>query len=154
MCCEETFRMYPSLPYVDRECNPPNGEEFYSLKPICDFKVPRGFPIYIPTFALHRDEKYYPNPFKYNPERFSEENKDSIPPYAYIPFGLGQRDCLGKRFGIMQVKLGLIHFLKTHYVEVCEKTQIDIQMNRLAMLVTPKDGLVLRIRKDKGNNLC
>lgn len=141
--------MYPSLPFIDRECTPENGADFYSLEPISNFKVPRGFPIYIPTYALHRDEKYFPNPSKYDPERFNEENKDSIPPYAYIPFGMGPRNCLGERFGILQVKLGLIHFLKGHYVEVCAETQMNIQIHKLAMLVTPEAGLTLRIRKEK-----
>lgn len=142
--------MYPPLPYLDRECTPQLGDDSYSLEPISGFKIPRGFPVYIPTYALHRDEKFFPDPMKYNPERFSEENKDSIPQYAYMPFGLGQRDCIGKRFGIMQVKLGLIHFLNAHYVEVCAETQMEVQMHRMAILTTPKDGLVLRIRKEVG----
>lgn len=146
--------MHPSLVYIDRECTPDNGEDFYSLEPISNFKIPRGFPVYIPTHALHRDERYFPDPHKFYPERFSEENKDSIPPYAYIPFGLGQRDCMGKRFGIQQVKLGLLHFLRHHYVEVCAKTEIDLVMHPLAMLATPKNGLYLTVRKDTGSDLC
>lgn len=140
--------MYPPLAYIDREC----GEDFYSLEPISSFKVPRGFPIYIPAFALQRDEKYFPNPSKYNPERFSEEKKGSIPSYAYLPFGLGPRECLGKRFGLIQVKLGLIYFLRSHYVEVCEETQLDMQFHRLAMLVTPKQPNVLRVRREVGGD--
>lgn len=144
--------MYPSLPYVDRECSPEDGADSYSLQPVIDYDVPRGLPIYIPTFALHRDEKYYPDPHKFNPERFNPDNIDLIPHCAYIPFGIGPRNCLGERFGIMQVKLGLIHFLRNHSVEVCERTMIKMQMHRLAMLVTPLDGIYLNVKRDKASS--
>jgi cytochrome P450 family 9 len=50
----------------------------------------------IPVWALHRDPKYFPNPSKFDPERFSEENKHNILPMTYCPFGLGPRNCIGK----------------------------------------------------------
>ena len=48
-------------------------------------------------YALHRDPKYYENPNKFDPERFSDENKHKIDPCAYIPFGTGPRNCIGKK---------------------------------------------------------
>lgn len=93
----ETFRMYPSLPFIDRECTPDSGRDSYSLSPDLDYDMPRGFPVYIPTFALHRDEKYFPNPNVYDPDRFAESRVKSIPQCAYIPFGLGPRNCIGER---------------------------------------------------------
>lgn len=144
----ETFRMYPTLAFIDRECRLEAGQDSYSLEPISSFKVPNGFPIYIPTYALHHDEQYFPNAFTFDPERFSDEKKGTIPPYAYIPFGAGPRDCMGKRFGIISVTMGLINFLKDHSVEVCSKTQLTVEMNRKAMMLIPKQGLILRVRKD------
>lgn len=49
--------------------------------------------IWIPTFAIHRDPKLYPNPEVFDPERFSDENKKNIHPCGYIPFGSGPRNC-------------------------------------------------------------
>lgn len=46
--------------------------------------------------SLHWDEKYFPNARKFDPERFSEENKHKIIPGTYVPFGLGPRVCIGK----------------------------------------------------------
>jgi cytochrome P450 family 9 len=46
--------------------------------------------------AIHKDEKYFPNPLKFDPERFSEENIARMNPYVYQPFGSGPRICLGK----------------------------------------------------------
>lgn len=47
--------------------------------------------LWIPTYAIHRDPKYYPNPEVFDPERFSDENRKSIHPCVYIPFGSGPR---------------------------------------------------------------
>jgi hypothetical protein len=52
--------------------------------------------IFIPIIGLHRDPNYYPDPERFDPERFSEDNKHSINPTTYLPFGLGPRSCIGK----------------------------------------------------------
>jgi hypothetical protein len=59
--------------------------------------LPKGTGVYIPVFALHHDPKYYPNPEKFDPERFSEENKQNRPNYTYLAFGEGPRMCMGKK---------------------------------------------------------
>lgn len=51
--------------------------------------------MWIPNFSLMRDPKYFPNPEKFDPERFSDDNKDSINPTTYLPFGIGPRNCIG-----------------------------------------------------------
>lgn len=59
-------------------------------------QIRKGEPVLIPFFKIHRDEKYFPNPNTFDPERFSNENKDNIKPFTYMPFGLGPRNCIGK----------------------------------------------------------
>lgn len=55
-----------------------------------------GMTLNIPISGLHYDPKYFPNPQKFDPERFSDANKSKIHPYAYLPFGVGPRICIGK----------------------------------------------------------
>lgn len=61
-----------------------------------DFCIPKGTSVAIPVFGLHRDSNIYPNPEKFDPERFSEENIKTRHPYVYLPFGEGPRICIGK----------------------------------------------------------
>jgi cytochrome P450 len=50
----------------------------------------------IPVLALHHDPKYYPDPERFDPERFNEDEKAKRHHYVYLPFGEGARICLGK----------------------------------------------------------
>ena len=49
----------------------------------------------IHSFALHQDERYFPNPKEFNPDRFSAENYTEKHPFAFIPFSAGRRNCIG-----------------------------------------------------------
>lgn len=85
----ETLRKYPVLPFLDRVC-----EEDYRI-PGSDVILEKGTFVYVPMFGLHYDPQYFPEPEKFIPDRFSEENKKTIPAYSYIPFGEGPRNCIG-----------------------------------------------------------
>lgn len=57
--------------------------------------INEGDGIWVPIYGIHRDPKYYANPDKFDPERFSDANKDTIQPFSYLPFGSGPRNCIG-----------------------------------------------------------
>nr|XP_054926482.1 cytochrome P450 3A9-like [Dermacentor andersoni] len=63
-------------------------------------KLPKGCSIVIPVYAIHHDPEFFSHPDSFNPERFSDENVESIRPYTYLPFGAGPRNCLGMRFAL------------------------------------------------------
>ena len=58
--------------------------------------IPKGIDIAISIYALHHDQKYFPEPFKFKPERFLCENSDAVFQNIYIPFSRGPRDCIGR----------------------------------------------------------
>jgi cytochrome P450 family 6 len=86
----ETLRKYPPLSFVNRRCT-----KDYTI-PETDLVLQKGVQVIVPVLGLHRDPEYFPNPEKFDPERFSEETKSDMPKYAYLPFGEGPRICIGK----------------------------------------------------------
>lgn len=86
----ETLRKYPILPLLNREIT--EAFEFSKSK----LQLPVGTKIIIPTWSIHHDRKYYPDPEMFDPERFNPENKSRIINGTYIPFGDGPRYCIGK----------------------------------------------------------
>lgn len=148
MVLQEVLRLYPPLPFLDRQCTLPEGETEYSLKPYSDFGIPHGMPVYIPVYALHRDPKYFPNPDEFDPERFAPENKATFPQLAYMPFGVGPHNCIGERFGILQAKLGLINFLRNHSVTTCSKTHKKMILDPNAMIIQSLGGIYLKVVRD------
>jgi cytochrome P450 family 6 len=90
----ETLRKYPVVTFLDRMCS--SDYTLPSASGNGTVILPKGTGVYIPILALHHDPQYFPDPDKFDPERFTEENKQNRPNYTYLPFGEGPRMCIGK----------------------------------------------------------
>jgi len=147
MVVQETLRLYPVLPFLDRIYSNPDGTN-YSLEPFSKSSITNGTPVYIPIYSMHRDEKYFENPYVFDPERFSAANKDKITPYSFMPFGVGPRNCIGERFGLLQTKIGLLYFLKNHRIEVSKRTPKELKLENKALLLQLKGGTYGNLVRD------
>lgn len=143
----ETIRLYPILPFLDRKCT---ADEGYSLEPFLPFTIPKGMPVIIPTYALHRDPQYFPDPERFDPERFSAANRENIPPYTFMPFGLGPHNCIGERFALIQSKVGMVSFLRSHRVRPSKRTPCVGRMvyAKTSLLLQPMEDLYLTVERD------
>jgi len=101
----------------------------------------------MPVYALHHDPKYFPNPDKFDPERFSEKNKDNIVPYTYLPFGIGPRMCIGNRFVLMETKILLAHLLQKFTLKTVEKTVEPIIFSKKELRLEPVGGFWIGLEK-------
>ncbi|KAL8207354.1 UNVERIFIED_CONTAM: hypothetical protein K2H54_055044 [Gekko kuhli] len=110
---KEALRIFPSVPYFARTLQ----EGCY----IRGFKVSKGTEVIIAPLALHRDPAVFPEPEKFQPERFSLENSAGRNPYAYLPFSAGPRNCIGQRFAQMEEKTILATILRKFWVENTQK---------------------------------
>lgn len=86
----EAFRKWPPAVQINRVC-----VKYYAYDDgnKMSFKIEKGIPCLLPIYGFHHDEKYFPEPDKFDPDRFSDENKSNILPGTYIPFGIGPRNC-------------------------------------------------------------
>ncbi|CAH0564135.1 unnamed protein product [Brassicogethes aeneus] len=127
MVISESLRKWPSAVQTDRVCTKP-----YTIEPASPgekpIKLETNECIWIPVYGLHRDANYFPNPEKFDPERFSEENKSKILPYTYLPFGAGPRNCIGSRFALLEAKLVLCELLRKFQIVPTEKSQIPLKL--------------------------
>lgn len=92
MVVSEVLRKWPGTLALDRVCN---KDITYDLDNGEKLSIKAGQAIWFPLNALQMDPKYWPEPEKFMPERFSEENKANIHPNTYMPFGVGPRNCIG-----------------------------------------------------------
>jgi cytochrome P450 len=100
---KESMRLYPPAYIVVRE-------PIEDLEVGDGIQVRKGELIAMCEWVLHRDPRYFPDPLRFDPSRFSPENEPRIPKYAYFPFGAGRRICIGNQFALMegQIILGTV----------------------------------------------
>lgn len=146
MVVSESLRLWPPAFLADRLCTKDYNMGRPNDKSTKDFILKKGDSINVPVAAIQRDPKYFPNPLKFDPERFSEENKHKIQPFTYMPFGLGPRNCIGSRFALCEVKV-MVYQLVQHYVLMpCEKTTIPCELTKESFNLRIKGGHWLRFK--------
>ncbi|XP_001870709.2 probable cytochrome P450 9f2 [Culex quinquefasciatus] len=142
MVVSECLRKWPA-PAIDRLCVKDyvldDGE---GLK----FTIDKGACVWFPVHGIHRDPKYYPDPERFDPERFSETNRASINPAAYMPFGVGPRNCIGSRFALMEIKAIVYQLLLSFSFERTEQTEVPIQLAKGFVNLASENGVHLRLK--------
>ncbi|KAK7576458.1 hypothetical protein V9T40_012744 [Parthenolecanium corni] len=104
MVFKETLRLYPSVPYISRWLI-----EDLQIK---NYTIPAQTNVSIIPYLIHRNEKIYTDPEKFDPDRFSPDVAKQRHPYAYIPFSAGYRNCIGQKFATLEVKVILSTILR------------------------------------------
>eukprot|EP00112_Aurelia_sp_Birch-Aquarium-sp1_P017611 Seg4099.3 transcript_id=Seg4099.3/GoldUCD/mRNA.D3Y31 product="Cytochrome P450 3A31" protein_id=Seg4099.3/GoldUCD/D3Y31 len=137
-CISETLRMYPPGFIGTRHCN-----ESCSINGV-EFK--KGMAVIVPIYNLHHDETYFPDPESYMPERFLPGNKESIKPFAYLPFGMGPRNCIGMRLALMEMKVVLVRMLQKYRLVRCPETRVPITIKPKAVL-SPAEPVMIQVEK-------
>ncbi|XP_038210418.1 cytochrome P450 6k1-like [Zerene cesonia] len=106
MVVSEAIRLHPPIGLITRKCVKD------TVLPVGNIKIEKGTRIMTSILGIHHDEKYYPEPMKFIPERFAPENRSKITDISYMPFGKGNRVCVGTRYALLQAKAGLVHLLR------------------------------------------
>ncbi|CAG9772140.1 unnamed protein product [Ceutorhynchus assimilis] len=138
----ETLRKYPVSPTLPRVCT-----KRYNIPGTTVF-IEKGTTVEIPIWGIHMDPDYYPNPDIFDPERFSQEEKAKRSASMYLPFGEGPRTCIGARFGMLQVKTGLVGLLKDYRYSISSKTPNTLSYTPTVLfLLHPNEDIFLKPEK-------
>jgi cytochrome P450 len=93
----ESMRLYPPAWIVGRR-----AIQDYTVD---DYVVPARSIVIVSPYILHRDARFFPEPDRFKPDRWTAEFKSSLPAFAYFPFGGGARRCIGESFAWMELML-------------------------------------------------
>lgn len=133
----ESMRKYTPGNVLLRVCN-----KDYQV-PGTNHVIEKGMNIFLPIHAIHNDPEYYPDPDKFDPERFTPEEVQKRNPFTFLPFGEGPRNCMGLRFGVLQTRLGLISIIRNFRLTLNSKTIHPIRLDAKDVTMMPMGGIWL-----------
>ena len=132
---DETLRLYPPAWVGPRR----------SLAPftVAGVDVPGGVPVAYSSWASHRLADVWPDPARFDPQRFAPGRREAIPKGAYVPFGGGSRMCLGMRFGQAEIGIVVRRILAEFRLELDPGHVLRI---RQTPTLGPRDGMPMTVR--------
>jgi cytochrome P450 len=119
MIFAESMRLYPPAWAMGRQSTAP-----ISLGP---YRFPARTYFFFSQYVMQRDPEYFPDPLRFDPERFTPEAKAARPRFAYFPFGGGGRQCIGESFAWMEGVLILATIAQQWRLRLLPDQQIDVQ---------------------------
>jgi len=106
--------------------------------------LPKGATILVSEFVTHRDERFYPQPERFDPDRWLPEIEATRPKFAFFPFGAGTRQCIGEQFAWMEGVLCLAVLVRDWH---CWLANTAPAILNPAITLRPKHGLKMKVMK-------
>jgi cytochrome P450 len=110
----ESMRLYPPVWILGRAITQPCS--------IGQYTAPAGSILFVSQYLLHRDSRFFPEPLCFHPERFLEYSNTQR--FAYFPFGIGPRRCIGEGFAWMEGVLALATIIRNWDIELLPQTKL------------------------------
>jgi len=130
----EALRLYPPVWVIARTC-----VEAYQ---IAGYTIQPGSVLIAPQFVVHRDPRFFPDPLRFDPERFAPGNKQGRPRFAFFPFAAGSRQCIGEGLAWMEGVLSLATIARDWRLSLPPGAAQEIAMVP-AISLRPKHGVRL-----------
>jgi cytochrome P450 len=131
----ESLRLYPPAWAIGRE-----ALEDLSLG---GFRIPRGGQLWLSQWVMQRDERWFPEPEAFRPERWRDGLAERLPRFAYFPFGGGPRTCIGNHFATFEMKLVLGALLRRATFERSPGHELRVYPS---VTLRPVGGVKLRVK--------
>ncbi len=136
MVFKEALRLYPPAWTVNRTVI-----NDYSIS---EYTIPANSVILMSQYVTHHDERYFPNPFAFEPERWTTQAQAGRPQYCYFPFGGGPRRCIGEGFAMMEGVLVIATLARSWRMHLSKGPPVELEP---LITLRPRDGMVMRLEK-------
>lgn len=133
---KEAMRLYPGGFTI--------GREAIRDVPVGDYVIPAGAWVMISPYSVHRNPAIFPEPERFDPDRFTPENERALPQAAYIPFGIGPRACIGGQFALMEGQIIVSTFVER--VRLINVTPGEVGISPLVTL-RPSRKIEMRVER-------
>lgn len=143
----DTLKKMPYLDAVMKEVLrfvPPVGGAFRKVKQDFEYKgfrIPQSWTVIYQINQSHQDETVYSDPDTFNPDRFLENAQEKAKLFSYVPFGGGMRECLGKEYARLEMKIFGAMLLRQYRWELLPNQ--DLSLIKVPT-PNPRDGLKVR----------
>ena len=114
---------------------------------VCGTRVPKGSIVIVCSYANHRSPRFWDDPERFDPERFAPGRRESIPAYAYFPFGVGPHACIGKHMAEIESKVALAMLGSRYRVVAASRDAIAATP---AITLTPAAPIRVRVERRAG----
>ena len=136
MVLAESMRIYPPAWAMGRK-----ARRDFSLGP---YNLPKNTTVLMSQFLMHRNAKYFPDPLRFDPQRFSAHAKAARPKCVYFPFGAGPRQCIGESFAWMESVLVLSVIAQKWRLQLEPSHRVEPQP---LITLRPKYGMRMRFER-------
>ncbi|MEM1369460.1 MAG: cytochrome P450 [Cyanobacteria bacterium P01_H01_bin.15] len=149
-----TSQLLRKMEYLDQVIKevlrfvPPVGGGFRKVLQDCeyeDYRIPAGWSVLYQMAATHRDESLFQDPDNFEPERFAPQRaEDKAKPFSLIPFGGGVRECIGKEFARLEMKVFAAQLLRGYEWELLPDQDLSLDM---VPTPRPRDNLKVKLQR-------
>jgi cytochrome P450 len=134
MVIEESMRLYPPVPAIARRAIADDA--------LGGYRVKRGTAVLLLQSATHRNPRYWRDPARFDPLRFTPEEARKRPKFAYFPFAAGPRICIGGHFAMLEAQLAVMRIVQRVTLEPLGPADPPVAA---AITLRPREGLPMRV---------
>ena len=110
-------------------------------------RIPKGWNVIMCQWVVHRDPRFFPDPERFDPDRWADGLAQTLPRYAYFPFGGGPRLCIGNNFALLEAILLLATMAQAYEFTLDAEHPVEVQP---AVTLRPRTGIWSRLRRRGG----
>jgi cytochrome P450 len=132
---EESLRIYPTIWSIGRRCTERDELGGHTIAP--------GMNVVVPIFHFHWNARFWPEPQKFDPSRFSPERRPSAEAMTYFPFGAGPRSCIGNHFALQELMIMTVLFYRHYRFAVAAGFKVEPDP---LITLRPKFGMKMTVR--------